>query len=295
MTSLAEFIYSELLRPAPLKRVANSIILSILPKTVRLGPAIVHLNPADPVVSGALTLRVFERQEIAFFLQACRSGMTVIDIGANVGVYTALAMHCAGPNGKVVAIEPHAESRQFLAKTIDANAERLLSHARPHVFDCAAADHDGIGRLFLNPDNKADNRLYRSDATRNIQSSPVQFRTVDGMLAELGIEKIDILKIDVQGSEFSAISGAAKTIKNSKGMILLTEFWPDGIRQASGRDPQCYLDLLRELGLNLYELKRGTLAPITPDLIERLTGRRYTNLVGTSMATPHLDCSTNAA
>ena len=288
MTKLAEFIYSGLLRPAPLKRAANSIILSILPKTVRLGPAIVHLNPADPVVSGALTLRVFEREEIAFFSQACQNGMTVIDIGANVGVYTALAMHCAGPGGKIVSIEPHTESRQFLAKTIDANAAILASRTRPYVFDCAASDNDGVGHLFVNPDNKDDNRLYRSDATPTTQSSSVRFRTVDGILAELGIDTIDILKIDVQGSELSAISGAAKTIKNSKRITLLTEFWPDGIRQASGRDPQCYLDLLRDLGLDLYELKRGGLAPISADLIGQLTGRRYANLIGMSRAASSL-------
>ena len=88
MTTLAEFIYTRLLRPAPVRRVTNAILLSIVPKTVRVGPAIVHLNPSDPVISGALALRVFERDELAFFSQRCRAGMTVLDVGANVGLYT---------------------------------------------------------------------------------------------------------------------------------------------------------------------------------------------------------------
>jgi hypothetical protein len=62
--ALAEFIYTRLLRPAPVRRAANAILLSIVPETVRVGPAIVHLNPRDPVVSGALALRVFERDEL---------------------------------------------------------------------------------------------------------------------------------------------------------------------------------------------------------------------------------------
>ena len=86
MTTLAKFIYTRLLRPAPVRRVTNAILLSVIPNTVRVGRAIVHLNPSDPVISGALALRVFERRELAFFTRSCREGMTVVDVGANVGV-----------------------------------------------------------------------------------------------------------------------------------------------------------------------------------------------------------------
>jgi FkbM family methyltransferase len=283
MAGVAEFAYTTLLRPALLRRVANALILSALPETVRVGPATIHLNSADPVVSGALVLRVFERRELAFFSQICRPGMTVIDIGANVGVYTALAMHAVGPAGAIVSIEPHDESRRFLARTIAANAN---ANIRPHVFDCAASDHEGTGKLFLNPENKADNRLYLSDQTPNMQSAPVRLRTIDAVLDEVGITSVDILKIDVQGSELAAITGAAKTIRNSPEMTLLTEFWPDGIHRASGHDGQRYIDLLCDLGFELFELRRGQLVPLSVDWPQRLTGRRYTNLVGIKARRP---------
>lgn len=277
MTGIAEFAYTTLLRPGLLRRLANAVILSTLPEKVRVGPATIHLNPADPVLSGALMLRLFERQELAFFSHVCRPGMTVVDIGASVGVYTALAMQAAGRNGAIVAIEPHDESRRFLARTIAANAN---ANIRPHVFDCAASDHDGIGNLFLNPENKSDNRLYRSDQTPNMQSAPVQLRTIDAILDEVGITSIDILKIDVQGSELAAMTGAAKTIRNSPGMTLLTEFWPEGIYLASGHDGQRYIDLLCGLGFELFELRRGLPVPLSANWPRRLTGRRYTNLIG---------------
>jgi FkbM family methyltransferase len=275
MSGLAEFVYTTVLRPAPLKRVANALILSVLPKTVRVGPAVVHLNPNDPVLSGALGLQVYERQEIRYFQQACKPSMTVIDVGANVGLYTALAMHLC-PYGRIVAIEPHSESRAFLERTIGANAGPL--NASVHVMDCAASDHIGRAELYLNPDNKADNRLYRSGMTSCAQS--VQLRTIDDMLAGLGIEKIDILKIDVQGAEFPAISGAEKTIRQSPNLTLMTEFWPDGIEQASRRSGRDYLDMLRDFGFVLYQLRFGALRPIAEDLADRLTGRRYANLIG---------------
>ena len=277
MTLLAEFIYTRLLRPAPVRRATNAILLSIVPETVRVGPAVVHLNPSDPVVSGALALRVFERDELKFFSQKCRRGMTVLDVGANVGLYTALAMHLTGREGTVVAIEPHAESRRFLALTIQANA---ATRTPVHVFDCAASDREGTAELFVNPHNKADNRLYRSEATPYGQSAPVRLRPIDAILDELGIHAIDILKIDVQGSDFSAITGAAKAIRNSPGMTLLSEFWPEGLRQAAGCAPERYLELLRDLGLALFEFRRGRLTPLSFDRTSRLSGRRYLNLIG---------------
>jgi FkbM family methyltransferase len=276
MAPLAEFIYTRLLRPAPVRRVTNAILLSIVPKTVRVGPAIVRLNPRDPVLSVALALRVFERDEVEFFSQRCRKGMTVLDVGANVGLYTALAMHLTGADGTVVAIEPHTESRRFLALTIQANAATRTS---VHVFDYAASDREGTAELYVNPHNKADNRLYRSEPTPQTQSAPVRLRPIDTILDGLGLNAIDILKIDVQGSEFSAITGAAKTIRNSPGMMLLSEFWPDGLRQA-GCAPERYLGLLRALGLTLFELKRGRLTPLSSDRTSRLRGGRYLNLIG---------------
>ena len=47
---------------------------------------------SDPVISGALTLGVYERGEIAFFRSRFRAGMTLVDVGANVGLYSALAL-----------------------------------------------------------------------------------------------------------------------------------------------------------------------------------------------------------
>jgi FkbM family methyltransferase len=277
MATLAEFIYTRLLRPPPLRQAANAIILSIVPETVRVGPATIHLNPSDPVMSGALALRVFERRELAFFMRSCRERMTVVDVGANVGVYTALAMHLTGCNGTVVAIEPHAESQRFLRLTINANA---ATRTPAHVFDCAASDREGTAQLFVNPHNKADNRLYRSEATPSAQSASVQLRTIDALLNELGIHRVDILKIDVQGSELSAIAGAAKTIRNSPGMLLMSEFWPDGIRQAAGCAPERYLELLQDLGLGLFRLERKRLSPLASDATRRLKGGEYMNLVG---------------
>jgi len=283
--TLSEFIYTVMLKPPLLKKAVNRLILSLLPETVNVGPAIVHLNPKDPVVSGALSFGVFERDELAFFARSCGEGMTVIDVGANVGTYTACAMHHIKNSGVVVAIEPHAESRQYLLRTIDANAKKLPPENLPrvHVSDTAAASSEGVARLFVNPNNKGDNRLYRSELTPEIDSLQIRTRTIDAILQDLGIHSADYIKLDIQGCEFDAVRGAQKTIENSERMIILSEFWPEGLRQASGQHASAYLELLSTLGFSIYELRSDKMNPLrgTHDfnsLISRLSGRKYTNI-----------------
>src|ERR1700743_2415223 len=102
MTPL-EFVYTVLLKPAPLRKLANASIRALPPRTLHRHGATVVLNPNDPVVSGALTFGGYEIPETKFFLRVCRPGMTFLDIGANVGYYTALALACMQGQGKIIA------------------------------------------------------------------------------------------------------------------------------------------------------------------------------------------------
>ena len=106
----AEFIYTEVLKPRPLKALANAVLLRIIPEKIRVGPAILYLDPCDPVISGALTLRVFELSEQALFEKYLHGDMTLVDIGANLGLYTAISMHHLDAGGRIVAFEPHPKS-----------------------------------------------------------------------------------------------------------------------------------------------------------------------------------------
>jgi len=125
----SEFIYTVLLKPRLLRRVANALIKLILPQTVRVRDAVIWINPNDPVVSGALALGVYERDEISFFQSHFTKGMTFIDVGANAGLYTGLALSTKDYKGTLLAIEPCSESRYYLEKTIQNNRTTEQSHS----------------------------------------------------------------------------------------------------------------------------------------------------------------------
>ena len=272
---LAEFVYCYLLRPWPLRQLANWTIRKLLPKSVRRGDATIVLNPRDPVVSGALYFGVYEKAETAFIERTLRPGMTVLDVGANIGYYTAMAARRVGPTGRVIALEPDPESFKYLEQTIAANEVGNVV-----AFQCAAADREAKMTLHISEDNRGDNRLYEPDPKWPKVS--VAARPADELLKEAGVETVDFIKIDVQGFEASVIAGLKTTLDQSESLTLIAEFWPKGLRDAGG-DPKEFLQQLRAHGLQLHELNsKGGLAELTDDddLIARHSGRRYTNLVG---------------
>jgi FkbM family methyltransferase len=276
--TLPEFVYTVLLKPRLLRRAANAAIRASLPKCVRVGEAIVWLNPDDPVVSGALTFGVYERGEIAFFRSRFGADMTFVDVGANVGLYSAIALSTPGFRGRVLAIEPHSESRLYLQKTLQSNAAPAGAAL---VCELAASDRPETLTLYENPDNKGDNRLYPDPLLRGEET--VGADSLDNICRRHGISSAQFIKIDVQGAEAKVVRGASGLLAGSADCILMTEFWPYGLARC-GADGLEYLEMLRELGFRLYELSgtSGVPAPVASAraLVERTQGRRYANLVG---------------
>ena len=84
----------------------------------------------------------------------------VVDVGANVGLYTAMAGMAVGPAGRVVALEPDPECFGVLQQTIRVNVLENVDA----VF-AAASDSNGTTRLFTSSDNRGDNRLYHSETS----------------------------------------------------------------------------------------------------------------------------------
>ena len=256
------------------------MIRALLPRTVEYGSATIVINPSDPVVSGALALSVYEPSERAFVRKMCGEGTFFVDVGANVGLYTALVAQYVGASGRVVALEPDPVSRGYLEQTIARNhPERVELHA------VAATAAPGPRTLFASAVNRGDNRLTPHDGAD--EAFAVRGVPLDDLLAgeDLGGRHL-FLKIDVQGSEGGVLEGARESLRRAGSVTLMMEFWPEGLLRA-GTEPVELLGALEGLGLLLHELADGaSLEPISrfDVFAARYPGRRYTNIVGQRQA-----------
>lgn len=267
------FLYGTVFRPAPMRAFAHWMLLRLMPVQADFSGVFVALNPSDPVVSGALAMGAYERTESHFFRGLLRSGMTVVDVGANVGCYTALAAHGVGSFGRVIAFEPDPENLLFLQKTIVLN-----DFTNVIAVPAALSDHAGDGKLFLASENKGDHQIYDSGESRQARS--ISLTTFDRFAHDHHLTRVDLMKIDVEGAEGSVLRGMAETMRQNPQLQLIVEFWPYGLRNAH-EDPCAVLQLLQRAGFAIAVIdERGT-TPIDRDcaqFVARFSGKTYCNL-----------------
>lgn len=142
------------------------------------------------------TEREFMRRELA-------EGGIFIDIGANAGLYSFWAAAvCMNDAGQVLAVEPDPELQRRMRFNRDTND---LDNLR--IEECALGVGETEGRLISGGKNRGENRVADS---ANVDGDlamglSVPLRTLDGLLAERNIDRIDGLKIDIEGQEYAVM------------------------------------------------------------------------------------------
>jgi FkbM family methyltransferase len=174
-----------------------------------------------------------------------RPGFTVVDVGANQGLYSLLFSTLAGPEGRVFSFEPDAALFATLQKNCQQNRSTNIK-----CYNCALGTKDETRSLYHSRVNSGDNRLTVSERPDWFYEVEVKTAALDSLL---GDAHIDFIKIDVQGWEFEVLKGMAGILKNNPAASIYFEFWPFGLRRA-GTEPAQMLEYLREHGFTLFDL-----------------------------------------
>jgi len=199
----------------------------------------------DHIIGGQIAATgLYEPFEETLLLSALNQGDSVIDIGANIGVYTLQMAQKVGKYGKVYAIEPEPHNIKILERNI---AENKFSQVE--VLPFALSNKQSRTKLYLSYDNFGDHRIYDGDYVRKRKTISVVAKTLDSLLYKK-TGNISVMKIDTQGYEPFVIEGAQKILQREKP-ILFMEYWPFGYRK-SGADKEKMLHFLSSLYSEVY-------------------------------------------
>ncbi|MBL8839661.1 MAG: FkbM family methyltransferase [Alphaproteobacteria bacterium] len=187
--------------------------------------------------------------------RAVRPHSIAIDVGANIGLTTAL-LSTVIRNGAIHAFEPSSSAFPHLVETIAANA---IANARPYRL--ALSDRDGSARFFDNPISAAASHLC-ADGTLGNTTETVAVTTLDALAAAKGIGPVDFIKIDVEGFEPEVLLGAQETIRRDKPGVFL-EFNSFTLIAYGNRNPRTFLEWLIEHFPHVYRFANGELRRIS--------------------------------
>ena len=205
------------------------------------------------------------KSEAVLLRRLVRPGMRVLDVGANVGLYSLLMAELTGESGSVLAFEPEPNLYAMLAANCARNAARNVT-AVPHALGSAN------GRVAFQRScfNSGDNRLGENSAAH--ESVEVEVVRFDDFAPEA---VLDFIKIDVQGHELEVLAGMERAIARSAKLRVLFEFCPSAVRRAGSR-PEELLAFFLERNFCLFDISSGGPRPFTKPAVP---AHRYINLL----------------
>ena len=179
--------------------------------------------------------------------RCCKPGMVFVDVGANDGYYTLFAARRVGPAGRVMAVEPSSRERVNLKRNIARNrlanvtvvpagAGRGLRHRRPAPRPGRPFRPQHAGQV--RPRRRAGGERRAGEGRR----------TLDEVAGELGLTRVDFIKIDVEGAEASVIAGARDVLRRC-GRCMLLEINDEGPAGAGSEAPSAARDAAQRVRL----------------------------------------------
>lgn len=226
---------------------------------------LLRVNLGDRHVSWGAITGTFEPDETVFIRGLLRPGSVVCDIGANLGYYTMLAASLVGETGHVFSFEP----LPFLFESLQRSISRNAFEKRVSAFNVALAERTGQAVLQYSPhgDNWGGACLVFDDVAPGHAAATVAIERLSELV---NVDRLDFIKIDVEGAEFVVLGEAAGMLERLRPTIL-SEVHPGQLARVSHCTPDEYLGLLRSLGYRCHSLAAGgAVGPEVAGNIDRL-------------------------
>lgn len=195
-------------------------------------------------------LKISEKHEIKLLKSILKPGMRVLDIGANMGLYTEITSKIVRDKGHVFAFEPEPYNFEILSKLI---SSKKLSNVTP--LQLALSNKPGEMKLYIDDVNPGNHSFAQTNLYLGSNHYEVQTKTLDELKSVIG--KIDFIKIDVQGAEGLVFEGAKQFLEDNKKISILLEYWPSGLEHMQ-TDHLKFIEQFYKKGFKVWVLNKGT-------------------------------------
>jgi spore maturation protein CgeB len=222
-------------------------------------------RPQDMGVAAPLILHGDYEPETRLRIQRLlQPGSTFVDLGAHIGYFSLLAARSVGPTGRVFAFEPTPATREVLKSNVAHNGFEQIVRVAPF----AVAETPGTVRFRTFPNSSESNGVAPEAETGNLL---VECTSLDAFFAELDWPRVDVIKMDVEGAELSALRGMRELSNRNPQLSLIFEFLLAHMGEFQ-IDPCELVATLRSLGFSRFEiLHRSRPGPIDlPEQLEEL-------------------------
>jgi FkbM family methyltransferase len=212
----------------------------------KVGDVELLADAADAAVTPGLRSGEYEPHLTAVFERYCRPGMTVVDVGANLGYYSLLASRLVGASGRVVALEPNSENCRLLLSSL-----RMGGVTNVQLIP-VAADTEAGWAYYSTHVGSNGGLIEDQDLLKHPGTVVPTLRLDDIVEGPVGF-----LKMDVEGAEGRVVKGATRLIERDRP-IITTELKAEMLRRVSGTSVADYLGYFERVGYTPAVLEKAS-------------------------------------
>lgn len=215
----------------------------------------------------------YEPETYSFFEKLIKPNMIIVDIGAHIGYFTRLFSRLTGRKGFVYALEADPENFSLLKK----NTKHLKNVA---LLPIAVSNKTASINFYRSEKTGCHSTIQ--DLSQHKETITVPSSDLDSLLLNKDrTQKVDIIKMDIEGGELNALKGMQKILRANPNISLVIEFNPGCLKQAAVA-PREFITYLSSLGFYTYAIHQNALIPITTREPEPekylLSGATFVNL-----------------
>lgn len=219
------------------------------------GGLIIELDLSEHMQRRIFWMGYYNLRLVALLNRVLAPGMVVVDVGANIGEVSLVCANRVGPEGRVIAFEPVDAIAEELRRNIRRNRlESVVQIRKQGLADLAGqfTMYESYGQSAASDCNRGLGSLH-GDPRKDRVLGAVEVVTLDAVVEHLKLQRLDLLKVDIEGGELSCLRGGLRTLRRFRPVIVVEV--QEQAAMAAGYRGRDILDLLTPLGYCFHRLE----------------------------------------